>query len=141
MRSFLIAICAHCRLRAPHSNSFFLQLLICAASIFTLNISNSTKIKIFPLIVRGGLPVHLWHGRQGLPSESHLRDARVPSPWLRPRWRAHQHLPHVRLKPIAVRLDADNSVLQPKSIIVPEQDGGVHQRRGDGQAGRGVLQV
>ena len=96
-------------------------------------------ISMFP--VCGGLPVHLWHGRQGLPPESHLRDARVPSPWLRPRWRAHQHLPHVRLKPIAVRLDADYSVLQPKSIIVPEQDGGVHQRRGDGQAGRGVLQV
>ena len=50
-------------------------------------------ISMFP--VCGGLPVHLWHGRQGLPPESHLRDARVPSPWLRPCWRTPRSLPHV----------------------------------------------
>ena len=30
---------------------------------------------------------------------------------------------------------------QPKSIIIPEQDGGVHQRGGDGEGGGRVLQV
>ena len=50
-------------------------------------------ISMFP--VCGGLPVHLWHGRQGLPPESHLRDARISSPWLWPRWRTPRSLPHV----------------------------------------------
>ena len=51
-----------------------------------------------PCAVCGGFPVHLWDGWEGLSPESHLRDARVPPPWLRPCRRAHQHLPHVRVK-------------------------------------------
>ena len=68
----------------------YMQSIICKQS----KVDNvSYIISMFP--VCGGLPVHLWHGRQGLPPESHLRDARVPSPWLRPRWRTPRSLPHV----------------------------------------------
>ena len=88
--------------------------------ISKLTLQHITLIKSSPFPVCGGLPVHLWNGWQRLSPKSYLWDARIPPPWLWPCWRAHQYLPHVRFKHIAINLipmiifsDNSSSLLSP----------------------------